>query len=116
MNNINKKGAWKLCKRNMEVFPIPVISTMQISYNRVKTCYKIKINYRESKSCFYGFFQHQSLSCQPSKATKFPHRAAFTASKRYSCKAIVEVLVGKSGAMTHLKSHFYNPFVYVLSS
>ena len=34
MNNINKKGAWKLCKRDMEVFPIPVISTMQISSKR----------------------------------------------------------------------------------
>ena len=31
------------------------MSTMQISYKRVKTCYKIKINSRESKSCFYGF-------------------------------------------------------------
>ena len=31
------------------------MSTMQISYKRVKTCYKMKINYRESKSCFYGF-------------------------------------------------------------
>ena len=28
---------------------------MQISYKRVKTCYKMKINSRESKSCFYGF-------------------------------------------------------------
>ncbi len=27
---------------------------------RVKSCYKIKINYRESKSCFYGFLQHKS--------------------------------------------------------
>ena len=27
---------------------------------RVKSCYKIKINYRESKSCFYVFFQHKS--------------------------------------------------------
>lgn len=34
MNNINKKGAWKLCKRDMEVFPIPVISAMQISSKR----------------------------------------------------------------------------------
>ncbi len=34
MNNINIKGAWKLCKRGMEVFPIPVISTMQISSKR----------------------------------------------------------------------------------
>ena len=33
----------------------------------VKTCYKMKINYRESKSCFYGFFRHQSHPCQPSK-------------------------------------------------
>ena len=31
------------------------MSTMQISYKRVKTCYKMKINSRESKSCFYGF-------------------------------------------------------------
>ena len=34
---------------------------------RVKSCYKIKINYRESKSCFYGFLQHKSHPCQPSK-------------------------------------------------
>ena len=34
---------------------------------RVKSCYKIKINYRESKSCFYGFLQHRSHPCQPSK-------------------------------------------------
>ena len=29
---------------------------------------------------------------------------------------IVDVLGGKSGAMTNLNSHFYNPFVYVLFS
>ncbi len=107
MNNINIKGAWKF-SNSSNIHHANIVQA-------VKTCYKIKINYRESKSCFYGFFQHQSLSCQPSKATKFPHRAAFTASKRYSCKAIVDVLGGKSGAMTNLKSHFYNPFVYVLS-
>ena len=26
----------------------------------VKSCYKIKINYRESKSCFYRVLQHKS--------------------------------------------------------
>ena len=43
-------------------------SAMQISYKRVKTCYKIKINYRESKSCFYGVLlckQHPSLTIVP---------------------------------------------------
>ncbi len=34
MNNINIKGVWKLYKRGMEVFPIPVISAMQISSKR----------------------------------------------------------------------------------
>ena len=34
---------------------------------RVKSCYKIKINSGESKSCFYGFSQHKSHPCQPSK-------------------------------------------------
>ena len=33
---------------------IVFMSAMQISYKRVKICYKIKINSRESKSCFYG--------------------------------------------------------------
>ncbi len=35
---------------------------------RVKTCYKIKINSRESKSCFYGVMlskQHQCLTIVP---------------------------------------------------
>ena len=35
---------------------------------RVKICYKIKINYRESKSCFYGILlskQHQCLTIVP---------------------------------------------------
>ena len=35
---------------------------------RVKTCYKIKINSRESKSCFYGVLlskQHQCLTIVP---------------------------------------------------
>ena len=43
-------------------------SAMQISYKRVKTCYKIKINYRESKSCFYGVLlckQHPSHTIAP---------------------------------------------------
>ena len=43
-------------------------SAMQISYNRVKTCYKIKINSRESKSCFYGVLlckQHPSITIAP---------------------------------------------------
>ena len=34
----------------------------------VKMCYKIKINYRESKSCFYGVLlckQHPSLTIAP---------------------------------------------------
>ena len=34
---------------------------------RVKSCYKIKINSRESKSCFYGFLQHKSHPRRPSK-------------------------------------------------
>ncbi|WP_294418590.1 hypothetical protein, partial [Prevotella sp.] len=41
---------------------------MQILYKRVKTCYKIKINSRESKSCFYGILlskQHQCLTIVP---------------------------------------------------
>ena len=44
------------------------MSTIQISYKRVKSCYKIKINYRESKSCFYGVLlckQHPSLTIAP---------------------------------------------------
>ena len=35
---------------------------------QVKTCYKIKINSRESKSCFYGVLlskQHQCLTIVP---------------------------------------------------
>ena len=35
---------------------------------RVKTCYKIKINSRESKGCFYGVLlskQHQCLTIVP---------------------------------------------------
>ena len=76
------------------------MSAMQISYKRVKSCYKIKINSRELKSCFYGFLQHKSYPCQPSKNTKCPHSAAFTVSKRYYCKAIVEVLGGKTSTMT----------------
>ena len=35
---------------------------------RVKTCYKIKIDSRESKSCFYGVLlskQHQCLTIVP---------------------------------------------------
>ena len=34
----------------------------------VKMCYKIKINYRESKSCFYGILlskQHPNLTIVP---------------------------------------------------
>ena len=34
----------------------------------VKTCYKIKINYRESKSCFYGVLlckQHPRITIEP---------------------------------------------------
>ena len=34
----------------------------------VEMCYKIKINYRESKSCFYGVLlckQHPSLTIAP---------------------------------------------------
>ncbi len=41
---------------------------MQISYKQVKTCYKIKIDSRESKSCFYGVLpckQHQNLTIAP---------------------------------------------------
>ena len=47
------------CQKNV------FMSGMQISYKRVKTCYKIKINYRESKSCIYGVLmckQHPSLT------------------------------------------------------
>ena len=35
---------------------------------RVKSCYKIKINYRESKSCFYGVLlckQHPRITIEP---------------------------------------------------
>ena len=29
---------------------------MQISYKRVKTCYKIKIGFRDLSCCFVGFY------------------------------------------------------------
>ena len=54
MNNINIKGAWKF-SNSSNIHHANIVQA-------VKTCYKIKINYRESKSCFYGFFQHQSHS------------------------------------------------------
>ncbi len=41
---------------------------MQISSKTVKNCYKIKINYRESKSRFYGVLlrkQHPRLTIKP---------------------------------------------------
>ena len=52
---------------------------------RVKSCYKIKINYRESKSCFYGFFGHKSHLRWPLKTQR---------------ALIAPLLQSKSGAIT----------------
>ena len=41
---------------------------MQISYKRVKTCYKIKIDYRDLDGCFYGILlyeQYLRLTIEP---------------------------------------------------
>ena len=41
---------------------------MQISYKQVKTCYKIKIDYRDLDCCFYGVLlrkQHPRLTTKP---------------------------------------------------
>ena len=44
------------------------MSAMQISYKRVKTCYKVEIDYRGLGCCFYGVLlckQHPSLTIAP---------------------------------------------------
>ena len=46
----------------------PNRKTMQISYKRVKSCYKIKIDSRVQICCFYGVMmckQHQCLTIVP---------------------------------------------------
>ena len=51
------------CLKNMSL-----CLAMQISYKRVKTCYKIKIDYRVLGCCFYGVLlckQHPHLTIKP---------------------------------------------------
>jgi len=60
----------------------------------------MKINYRESKSCFYGFSGIKAPLANHQSPPYCPHSAAFHGEKRYYCKVILEVLGGNSGAMT----------------
>ena len=78
----------------------------------VKTCYKIKINYRESKSCFYGFFQHQSHSRWPSKShidliVPLLQSKSVTIARQYLNYWAVKV------ALWHLKSASFTPRLFM---
>ena len=75
MNNINIKGAWKF-SNSSNIHHANIVQA-------VKTCYKIKINYRESKSCFYGFFPASKPLLPTIKSHTVPLASHF-----YSLKAL----------------------------
>ena len=73
---------------------------------RVKSCYKIKIDYRVPVCCFYGVLlskQHQQLTIEP---LLHSDSATIRAQKRLCCITIVTVLECKSGSIAEKSGHF----------
>uniref|UniRef100_UPI0025FCA654 hypothetical protein n=1 Tax=Prevotella sp. TaxID=59823 RepID=UPI0025FCA654 len=68
---------------------------------RVKSCYKIKIGFRESKSCFYGILATLKTPTSTYKAT-------LTLSYSHFQEAVEPLPEEKRGSTTRLKCLFSN--------
>ena len=79
---------------------------------RVKTCYKIKIDYRVLVCCFNGVLPCKPRSCLTIKPLLQPDSATIRAQKRLCCMRKVAVLECKRGSIAEksraLRILFYN--------
>ena len=86
---------------------------MQISYKRVKTCYKIKIDFRDFRSRFRAFLPSAKPPGQSKTKPPPSYRAPFTVLNFLSCTPIVALSGCDSATIAPLNSHFNIPMIYV---
>ena len=72
----------------------------------VKTCYKIKNDYRVLVCCFYGVLQYEQYLSLTIKPLLQSDSATIRVQKRLYCMTIVTVLERKSGSMAEKSGSF----------
>ena len=94
----------------MTKFKIPnsdgMPSAMQIIVYTVKSCYKIKIDYRVPICCFYGVLLCKQHPCLTIKPLLHSDSGTIRAQKRLCCMIIVTVLECKSGSIAGKNGSF----------
>ena len=72
----------------------------------VKKCYKIKIDYRDFRGCFYRVLQRLSSSASSNGLHLHPNRTTFARQKDYSCTPTVVPLKGKCSPFAMKRTFF----------
>ena len=72
----------------------------------VKKCYKIKIDYRDFRGCFYRVLQLLSSSASSNGLHLHSNRTTFARQKDYSCTPIVVPLKGKCSPFAMKRTFF----------
>ena len=72
----------------------------------VKKCYKIKIDFRDFRGCFYRVLQLLSSSASSNGLHLHSNRTTFARQKGYSCTPIVVPLKGKCGLFAMKRTFF----------
>ena len=86
---------------------------MQISYKQVKTCYKIKIDFRDFRSRFRAFLPSVKPHGLSRTGPPPSYKATFTVPNFLSCTPIVALSGSNSGTIAPKNSHFNTPMIYV---
>ena len=72
----------------------------------VKKCYKIKIDYRDFRGCFYRVLQRLSSSASSNGLHLHSNRTTFARQKDYSCTPTVVPLKGKCSPFAMKRTFF----------
>ena len=98
----------------MQMSSLVVTSTKANIAQRVKTYYKIKIDFRDFRSRFRSFLPSAKPPEQSRTGSPPSYRAAFTVLNFLFCTPIVALSGSNSATIAPLNSHFNIPKIYVL--